>query len=197
MCAAPLISCFGACTSWLTDPANCGGCGAVCGPNRACVSGVCTPLKCSASNAISIASTAFATISSGGTDPFGPSRLNDGTLESGDCAVYAWVLSSSPPSGDWITYTWAVAKTVTNMHIDTRSAAPNACSELGRTLSGATVQWWTGSVWVTDGTVSGKTDDWDYTFTTPVTTTKVRLYGVYGDAGVNPVIFEWQVAGCN
>ena len=69
----------------------------------------------------------------------------------------------------------------------------------GRTLAGGDLQYWdaTSSSWVTIGTITGKVDDWSYSFT-QVTTTKLRLYGAHAiNSGVkmNPVIFEWQVFG--
>jgi hypothetical protein len=86
------------------------------------------------------------------------------------------------------------------MHIDTTTTTNNTCG-YGRTLGGAQVQWWNGSSWVTDGTVSGQTNDWDYTFTSPVTTTQVRLYAIYAaptsTTPSNPIIYEWQVTSCN
>jgi hypothetical protein len=77
----------------------------------------------------------------------------------------------------------------------------STCGNTGRTFGGATIQWWDGSSWMTDGMVGSMTDDWDYTIAKPVTTTRLRLYDVYasgpGGLAYNPVIFEWQVFGCN
>jgi hypothetical protein len=86
--------------------------------------------------------------------------------------------------------------------MDTQSATTSdSCGNLGRTLGGAEVQWWNGSTWVTDGTISAKADDWTYTFTSPVTTTQVRLYAIYCTNTLgqttNPIVYEWQVTGCN
>ena len=54
---------------------------------------------------------------------------------------------------------------------------------------------------MTDGTVSGKLDDWDYTFTQQVTTTRVRLYDVYATNTMgqtsNPMAFEWYTYTCH
>ena len=40
-CARGLTACGGACVDLIGDPANCGGCGVVCGPDQACLAGVC------------------------------------------------------------------------------------------------------------------------------------------------------------
>ena len=57
-----------------------------------------------------------------------------------------------------------------------------------------------GSSWVSDGTVSGQLDDWSYEFTSPVTTTQIRIYGAHADSvgtqNSNPMIFEWDVYLC-
>ena len=51
---------------------------------------------------------------------------------------------------------------------------------------------------MTIATITGQTDDWDYSFTT-VTTTAMRLYNIYalGGQGSNPIVYEWQLFGCN
>ena len=45
--------------------------------------------------------------------------------------------------------------------------------------------------------MTNQTDDWDYTFTALVSTTRVRLYNVYATNPLgqqsNPVVYEWDV----
>jgi len=95
---------------------------------------------------------------------------------------------------------WPSNRTITSLFVDTRNAVnTNTCGENGRTLGAAVIQWWNGAAWVTDGSVSGKQNDWGYTFSSPVTTTRIRLYDVYVTATNspwNPVIYEIQVTGC-
>jgi hypothetical protein len=71
----------------------------------------------------------------------------------------------------------------------------------GRKLAGGTIQWWNGSTWVSDGTVSGEPDDWGWQFTPEVTTTAIRIYGAHayhtGGQTSNPIIYEWDVYQCN
>ncbi len=108
--------------------------------------------------------------------------------------------AGSTPSPHWIEYDWSSTKTVGRISIDTTQASSAACTLSGRTLAGGTIQYWSGSAWVTVGTVSGKTDDWSFTFPSPVSTTKIRIYGVHATDTTgqksNPVIIEWQVFSC-
>ena len=85
--------------------------------------------------------------------------------------------------------------------IDTIWAYSEYCSSTsGRTLAGGSIEWWDGSGWVADGTVSGQINDWTYELSAPVTTTALRIYGVHaateGDQDFNPMIFEWGVSSC-
>ncbi len=82
-----------------------------------------------------------------------------------------------------------------SVSFDTAPVTTATCSSsAGRTLGGGTLQYWSGTAWVPIGTITGKTDDWSYSFT-QVTTTKLRLYGAHAGKTSNPVIFEWQVFG--
>jgi hypothetical protein len=194
-CGVGTEYCGTACIDVLGDPSNCGGCNIQCPTNYACVNGACT--SCSNTNS---ALTATATSSGGGTGAYGPAAMNDNSLESNSCSAFEWTTATSSPGTAWVAYSWTTSKKLVKMHIDTTTTSPNVCG-YGRTLGGAEIQYWNGSSWVTDGTVSGETNDWDYTFTSPVTTTQVRLYAIYANSSSNqpsnPIIYEWQVTGCN
>jgi hypothetical protein len=99
--------------------------------------------------------------------PYTPSDANDGVTEAANCNAWAWIQAGNAPGGNrWITYLWPTAQTIAKIHMDTSSATvTDSCGNLGRTIGAAQVQWWNGAAWVTDGTVSGKLDDWDYAFT--------------------------------
>jgi hypothetical protein len=120
-------------------------------------------------------------------------RLNDGAGEA-QCATnfYCWVYAGTSAGTGWFQYTWSSPQTIGRLAIDTGST----CGSSGRNLAGATIQYWSGSAWVTAGTVSGQTGDWSFTFPTPVSTTQIRLYGAYAQSTANPLIYEWQVFGC-
>lgn len=187
------------CETDLTTGSNCGSCGNVCGANQLCQGGTCVT-TCSETN---LAPSATASMSAGGTVvPHTATELNDGVTELADCSQYAWVTAGNSADGAWYQLQWSISRTIMSVSVDTRSGtANNACAEIGRTLGAAQIQWWNGSSWVTDGAVSGKLNDWSYTFSAPVSTTRIRLYNVYatntqGQAS-NPVLYELQAIGCN
>lgn len=191
-CATGSEYCNGACTDVLSNAANCGGCGVTCGNGQTCAGGTCT--TCGSTNE---ALTATATSSGGGTTTYGPQNANDGKLEVNQCSPYSWLNTSGGSTTEWIQYTWTSSHTFTKVHMDTSAVTNDACSLGPYSVLGAQVQWWNGSSWVTDGTVSNQTNDWDYTFTSAVTTTQLRLYSVRSQSGYNAFIFEWQAWGCN
>lgn len=192
-CATGTSWCGSSCIDVRSDNANCGTCGHACGAAQMCSAGAC--ITCNTNVALSAAASG----SGGGTSPYGPDSMKDGKLEAAACNAFTWVNSGSSAGGAYLQYTWPAAKTLVSMHMDTSSMTGDFCTADKRTLGAATVQWWNGATWVTDGTVTAKTDDWDYTFTAPVTTTQVRLYALYTptSGGYNAVAYEWQVAGCN
>jgi hypothetical protein len=110
---------------------------------------------------------------------------------------FAWIDAGGSPGTAWIQVSWSSAKTISSITIDTtHSTIAKACSWAGRTLAGGTLQYLSGSSWITIGIISGKTNHWSYSFS-PATTTALRLYGVYsvGGPGSNPMICEWQIMG--
>ncbi len=174
--------------------------GSDCGADAAADAGAdAGPCIC-ATSYTNVAPSATPTLSAGGTiSPYQVTDSNDLVLEANNCSVWAWISAGNAPGGgQWLAYTWPSSKKIAKMHMDTASATVvSACGVIGRTAGAAQVQWWDGSKWITDGTISGKLDDWDYTFTAPVTTTQVRLYDMYTTNTLgqqsNPIVFEWQV----
>jgi hypothetical protein len=191
-CATGQEYCGTMCIDVLADSANCGACGKACTGGQSCSGGTC--VSCTNAN---VALTATASTSSGGVTTYGPQNANDNVLEINKCSPYSWISTSGGSLTEWIQLTWTASHTLTKMHIDTAASSADICSLNNQTLTGAQIQWWNGSSWVTDGTVSAQTNDWDYTFTTPVSTSKVRLYSLRSKSGYNAFIFEWQVTGCN
>ena len=109
-----------------------------------------------------------------------------------------WVTAEDFPQGKWIQLDWPTPVTIGRISFDTVNANVADCigSNTGRCLGGGTIQWWDGNAWVTAGTVSGQSDDWEFTFPAPVVTDSIRLYDLVastvGGQTSNPVIIEWQ-----
>ena len=152
-----------------------------------------------------IATGATATSSGGGTTStgYGPENMNDGHGQD-ECSSYSphWISAGSSPGASWAQLTWSSQVTVARLSIDTVNAWSGGCSaSSGRSLAGGQIQFWNGSGWQSAGTISGQTDDWTFTFSNPVQTTALRIYGVYATDVTgqksNPVIVEWQVFECN
>jgi hypothetical protein len=174
----------------LTDKYNCGVCGNVC--SGSCTNGSCT------GTLTNVAPLGTATISSGGSAPgLEPLQANNNITEAQDCSKFSWITAESTPGTAWIQISWSSSKTVSSINIDTNYASgTSACGQTGRALGGGTLQYLSGSSWITIGTISGKTNDWSYSFS-PVITTALRLYGVYavGGQASNPIVYEWQIMG--
>jgi hypothetical protein len=144
--------------------------------------------------------TATPTTSGGGSGAgaggYGPTKLNDGDTEATNCNRYNWVNATNTPGGVWLQYDWPSAVRIGSMRVDTKLNT-DTCAATGRTLGAATIQYWDGAAWVTHGSVTNQLNDWTYTFATPITTTRLRLYDVYTTGTVgqlnNPVVYEWEV----
>ncbi len=161
-----------------------------------CDMGAC--LGCSMGS--NVAPSATGSISAGSTDQvtYGPGRLNDGGLQSG-CG-FCWIYTgTSYGGGAYFRYTWLTPQTLWGMWVDTEPSSGSGCAYSGgRGLEGGDVQWLSGSTWVTDGTVTGQTNDWAYyEFTSPVTTTSIQIYNAYSMTVDNGLIYEWEVYTCN
>jgi hypothetical protein len=139
--------------------------------------------------------------SSGGGDPFagfGPENMNDG--QGGPACTMHWVEGASEPADEWIRLDWTTPVKVYEMAIDTKACAEECGYNAGRNVGFGTVQWWDGASWVTDGSVADQQEEWSYTFSSPVETTAIRVYGIAvtpacGGQQSNPVIYEWYVYG--
>jgi hypothetical protein len=180
------------CKNTVTDNDHCGMC------NKACTGGqICINSTCQNPPITNIGLQATVTSSGGGSGNYGPAAANNGTKQATSCTYFCWVTAGSAPGTAWLQYTWNQTRTVYSIAVDTNSTGTDACGNSGRVLAGATVQYWNGSAWVTDGTVSGQTNDWTYTFTQPRQTTQIRLYGMYAAGGQasNPIVFEMDVMG--
>jgi hypothetical protein len=170
--------------------ASCSPCGSGC-VGDSCVCG-------QGGNVVTVATAGTMTISGGSSDQvtYGPHKMNDGQLEA-SCG-WCWIDAGQSPGSAWIQLNWASAQQLWGFTVDTVSLAGTSCEYAdNRPLAGATIQWWNGSSWVTDGATSGNSADWSYQFTAPIDTTAIRLYGVYASTLDNPVVFEWQVFACN
>jgi hypothetical protein len=108
-----------------------------------------------------------------------------------------WVDTDDFANGEWIRLDFLNTVTVGRVEIDTGNAWSPTCLGSGRTLAAGTIQYWNGASWITAGSVSGRTDDWSYSFSSPVSTTRLRIYNIYATDVTgqksNPVIFEWRV----
>ncbi len=145
------------------------------------------------SGCTNLETSATATSSGGGTTSagYGPALMNDGKGQT-SCKAH-WLSATSTAGSKWIQYTWAQSVVVGQVKFDTQPALSKPCVfSAGRTLAGGTLQYWKNGAWSTIGKISGKTDDWFYSFT-PVTTNKIRLYGAHSSKTSNPVIYEWLV----
>lgn len=144
-----------------------------------------------------VAPSASPSSSGGGSGDYGPAVMNDGQLES-SCG-FCWIETGTfLGGGAYLRYDWSAAQMIHSIWIDTENASSNNCLFAAeRTLAGGDIQWWNGSSWVTDGTVTGRTDDWSYTFSAPVTTTALRIYRAHSSPSENAVVFEWEVYPCN
>lgn len=180
------------CFDTTSDNSHCGACGTVCTGGKVCVASTCQTVALS-----NIAPLGTMTSSGGGSSSYGPAKANDGVMQANLCSSFCWTNGGSSLGSDWLQVTWPAAHVVSSINVDTNTTGTDSCGNSGRCLAGAQVQYWNGASWVTATTISGKTNDWSYTFPAPVTTTQLRLYGVYAAGGQasNPIVFEWQVMG--
>jgi Stigma-specific protein, Stig1 len=198
VCGSGLTNCQNQCVNLQSDANNCGSCGNVCNSSQACTGGSCVAVCDPTQN---LATSAAATSSGGGTSTLGPDNMNDGYGEA-QCSAqgWHWITANTSSGTSWAQLAWTSAKTIGRIKMDTAACAVAGCGIIaGRTVAGGTIQWWNGTSWVSAGTVSAKSDDWQFVFPSPVSTTKVRIYGLYAQScgmALNPVVYEIQAFGC-
>lgn len=204
----PLLDCFDgtpvlcsdgqACTLDSCDPST-----GVCSAEAidACTSGDgCCPVGCSVADSdctcTNLAMSATASSSGGGVGDYGPEAWINGVGED-SCAAgclqcFGWIDNSSTPSGAFLQLDWGSPQLIGSMFID--SADPGTCSVASRPLAGGNVQYWSAGSWVTASTFAGETGDLEFSFSPPITTTRIRIYDAVAPPGViNSVAFEWYV----
>ena len=185
-----------ACTSG--DNCRAGSCAGA--PITACINGDgCCPSSCQGSTdsdcptCVNRALTAIASSSGGGTNNFGPDKMNDGIGEM-PCSTNHWINNSSTSSG-WIELDWPSPVTIASIYIETPNVDGSPCTTVaGRNIQSAVIEWWNGANWVTLKSLSGLTNDIKTDFP-GVTTNKLRLSSVLSGPGTNgnSIIYEWHV----
>ena len=156
---------------------NCGGGTTItsCIDNDGCCPPLCQIMMndndCNCANNLTFPPFATASASNGGQEAtgFGPSNLNDGVDQAGcqgqACTqCFHWVSNSTTPAGAFIQYDFLLPVTVGSIYIDANSCN-GGCSNGGRTFFSGTVQYDTGSGWVTAGAIANNDGDIAFDFT--------------------------------
>jgi len=140
-----------------------------------------------------LALSATASTSGGGTgNPgYGPHHLNDTVINQNPTSQqnFSWVTAGTQSANTafW-QLTWSSSVTVASF-----TFFPNEATT--RFLSGADVQYWNGSAWVTDHRYSvSPAMNYTVNLTAPRTTTMFRLYNLFASSG-NPTCCELRVFG--
>jgi hypothetical protein len=173
------------------------------------------PVVPSACSSTELQTLATATSSGGGVGSYGPEQANDGNTgypENPNCygpnCFYWGTTSGANATGCWLQFTWTSSQDICGLWCDTKASATyEGGSRLDRCAGNARIQYWDGSAWQQDGTVSGYFDDWNYTFTSCTTTTRIRLMDITQNAAGgctldynycrNPMIYELCVFECS
>jgi len=193
VCSGGTACCSNNCVNLSSDPKNCGQCG------KSCPTGQCKNGGCVGSCGTNLAPSGGASSSGGGGGSYGPQRMNDNLGCGHD---FHWVSAGSTPSGSWIQLVWTKLVQVQRLEIDTVYAYSAECnsSQTGRTAAGGTIQYWNGSAWITVGSVANRTNDWSFSFPSPVSTSRIRIYNIHATSvtgmKANPVILEWRIFAC-
>jgi hypothetical protein len=154
---------------------------------------VAVPMNASADSEVNIAPDATPSSSGGGVGRgipgYGPSKMNDL-----DEATMHWI--STPSGGSATAYwqlTWSKKYNIAKFEVVQHGTWSNPGL---RNLAGCDIQYWDGSNWVTDGTLSSLNDDFEYTFSVPRFTDRIRITDVVvtgSPQASNPCIYEWYV----
>jgi hypothetical protein len=159
-----------------------------------CTTGVCD----ACAQGTDIGSSATGYISSGSTDQttYGPQVTIDGGYEAG-CG-FCWIYTGTSAGGSaYFELRWSAEQTLWGMYVDTAASSGTSCTYCGgRGLAGGYVQYWDGASYVNISAESGHTGDWNLQFASPVTTSRLRIYGAYSMSTENAVVFEWDVYQC-
>ena len=138
-----------------------------------------------------IATSAVCTHSGGGTTTYGPQEYNNGVIAAAGSTPWGWT-SGGPASGTaaWIQFDWPTP--VTFGEITLYYGGINT-----RYMSGADIQYWNGTAWVTGYTWSttNMTDYLRVLSFAPMTTTKMRIvnWTIIGSQNSNPNFREIEV----
>jgi hypothetical protein len=145
-------------------------------------------MKAPTSSSDNIASDATPSSSGGGSGSYGPTSLND-LNENNMC----WVSTSTGGSPTaYFQLSWSKKHLIGKMKVIQHGAWSNPGN---RNLAGCDVQYWDGSKWVTDGTLSGLNANFEYTFKAARLTDRIRMTNlkVTGSQASNPCVYEWYV----
>jgi hypothetical protein len=135
-----------------------------------------------------IAPKATGSSSGGGSGSYGPANMNDLNT-----ANMHWVSTGSGGSSTaYFQLTWTQSYTIGKMKVIQHGAWSNSGN---RNLAGCDVQYWDGSKWVTDKTLSGLNSDFEHEFVNTPTTDRIRMHNlkVTGSQSSNPCVYEWYV----
>jgi hypothetical protein len=135
-----------------------------------------------------IAPKATPSASRGGSGAYGPASMNDLNVNN-----MCWV--STPTGGSATAFfqlTWSQKYNIGKMKVIQHGTWSNPGN---RNLAGCDVQYWDGSKWVTDGTLTGLNSDFEYTFKQARFTDRIRMTNlkVTGSQASNPCVYEWYV----
>lgn len=141
-----------------------------------------------ARQAVNIAPLAQGSSSGGGRGIYGPNSMNDLNVNN-----MCWVFA--PRTGAYFQLTWPRAYSIGNMFVKQHGSWSNPGR---RNLAGCDIQWWNGMTWITDGRLSNLNSDFPYTFTSAVTTDRIRMTNLVcssypGQQSSNPCVYEWYV----
>jgi hypothetical protein len=116
---------------------------------------------------------------------YGPENMNDLNPNN-----MHWIYA--PRTGAYFQLIWATPYSIEWMFIKQHGVHSNPGN---RNLAGCDVEYWSGSTWVKDATLTNINSDITYYFSSVITTSSIRLTNikVTGRQSSNPCIYEWYV----